>query len=256
MTLVSQPHHLLFEQRRPQSAPIAVCVSLYNYAQYITEALTSVYQQCLETIDLIIVDDASSDTSANVAASWLRQHSRRFNQVLLLRHHRNSGLSASRNTAISQVASPFVFILDADNALYPRCLGQCLEAIEAAQAAVAYPLIEKFGSETGIMGNVVWSRDRLARQNEIDAMALIRRSALEAVAGYTPMPWGWEDYDLWCKLIERGEVGVLVPEILARYRVHASSMLRTTTHQQRNFQRLMADMTHRHPWLNLLSISA
>ncbi|MCU0524019.1 MAG: glycosyltransferase [Elainella sp. Prado103] len=251
MTLTSQPYAILFEQVGNQTVPITVCISLYNYARYIPEALTSVYQQSLAAIDLIIVDDASQDTSIAVTTAWLSQHNQRFNRILLLRHRQNSGLSATRNTAIAQVTSPLVFILDADNVIYPRCLAQCLEAIESSNAAFAYPLIEKFGSATGIMGNILWSRDRLAEKNDIDAMALIRRSALAAVAGYTHMPWGWEDYDLWCKFAERGEFGVLVPEILARYRVHPKSMLHTTTHQQRNLHRLIVDMKQRHPWLHL-----
>jgi hypothetical protein len=55
--------------------------------------------------------------------------------------------------------------------------------IEDTGAEMVYPLIEKFGAETGILGNQNWSAEILARGNYIDNMALIRRTALEAVNG-------------------------------------------------------------------------
>lgn len=254
MTISAQPHSILLQKAGIQAASVTVCISLYNYENYIVETLESVYQQTLEAINLIIVDDHSIDQSTALAQTWLNQNQTRFNSVILLRHHQNCGLAAARNTAISQVTTPFIFILDADNTLYPRCLAQCLEAIEASDAAFAYPLIEKFGHETGIMGNLVWNRDRLAQGNYIDAMALVRRSAMIEVSGYTKMPHpGWEDYDLWCKLAEQGHFGVLVPEVLARYRTHQQSMLQTITNRAGNIETVIADMTKRHPWLQLTS---
>lgn len=248
---LAKSYLVLFEKLGSRSAPITVCISLYNYQDYILETLESVYRQTLEVIDFVVVDDQSKDASATVAQRWLEQHQLRFNTVRLLRHVENSGLSAARNTAISLVETPFVFILDADNHLYPRCLTRCLEVLETTDAAFAYPLIEQFGAVQGIMGNLVWSQERLAYQNYIDAMALVRRDAVLAVGGYTPMPYGWEDYDLWCKLAEQEQVGVLVPEILARYRVHQTSMLRGTTNKSGTIELVRADMMQRHPWMKL-----
>ncbi len=246
-----QPYSTLFTQSGRQKAKVTICVSLYNYQDYIVEALESVYAQTLHTLDLIVVEDCSTDWSATVAQVWFEQRHERFNTVQLIQHQKNSGLSAARNTALSLAETPFVFILDADNLLYPRCIAQCLEAIEASDAAFIYPMIEKFGNSPGIMGSFVWNRERLAQENYIDAMALLRKSVIVEIGGYTPMPLGWEDYDLWCKLSETGHYGVLVPEILARYRTHEQSMLNTTTRQEKNVQILNDEMMKRHPWLQL-----
>ena len=61
-------------------------------------------------------------------------------------------------------------------------------------------------------------------------MALIRRACWLVVGGYSRLDVdGWEDYDLWCKFVERGFFGVRVPGVSARYRVHPSSMLGAST---------------------------
>ena len=82
-------------------------------------------------------------------------------------------------------------------------------------------------------------------------MALLSKENLYEVGGYSSMHLGWEDYDLWCKFIEKNYYGVLVPEILARYRVHKDSMLNSITNKKTNMAKITADMVSRHPWLKL-----
>lgn len=249
--IFTHPHSLLFEKKRSRPVSVTVCVSLYNYADYIRETLGSLLEQTLEAFDLAIIDDASSDASAEITCDWLKKNAERFERILLVRHDRNSGgPSAPRNTAIALSDTPFIFSLDADNTLYPRCLERCLEVIEDTRAEMVYPLIEKFGAETGILGNQNWSAEILARGNYIDNMALIRRTALEAVNGYSYMwLYGWEDFDLWCKFVEQDFQGVLVPEILARYRVHPKSLLQA--HTKSRARSVTEEILERHPWLTI-----
>ena len=116
----------------------------------------------------------------------------------------------------------------------------------------AYPMIEKFGNEQAVMGNMVWEKKRFLKQNYIDAMSLIRRDIICNMNGYSIMDVpGWEDYELWCRLIERNLYGVLVPEILAKYRTHDTSLLNTVSNQQENIKRLHREMQELHPWLQL-----
>jgi len=103
-----------------------------------------------------------------------------------------------------------------------------------------------------VIGNVVWERSQFLVENKIDAMSLIRRSALLQVDGYSNLEiMGWEDYDLWCKFFDMGLYGVPIAEILARYRTHSKSMLQSVSNQSENIQRLHQEMKMRHPWLEL-----
>ena len=251
------PHETIFLQSI-ESIPskVTVCISLYNYKDYITETLSSVYRQTQLDLDLIVVEDRSPDSSLAIAREWIVRHAERFNTVRLVQHEQNQGLSAARNTAIGISRTPNLFILDADNLLYPRCIERCLLALEAdPQASVAYPIIEKFGEESGLMGNVVWTRDRFKQRNYIDAMSLIRKDAIVAVDGYSEQSaigkLGWEDYELWCKFIDLNFYGVSVSEILARYRTHNTSMLNSVSNRQENIGRLHREMMILHPWLDL-----
>jgi hypothetical protein len=75
-----------------------------------------------------------------------------------------------------------------------------------------------------------WDPQRLRYGNFIDAMAMVRRQALLDAGGYVTDPrlHGWEDFALWCAFAQKGLDGVRVPEILARYRVAAHSMISIT----------------------------
>lgn len=246
----------LVQSQATRAADVTVCISLYNYESRVVETLNSVVSQTQTVIDLVIVEDCSPDNSLSVAMQWLQNNSLRFNAIQLLQHTENRGLSAARNTAISASTTPYIFILDADNLLYPRCVERCVEALQAdPEASVAYPIIEKFGEEEGLIGNVVWNPERFKVRNCIDAMSLIRRQALLAVEGYSELEavgrLGWEDYELWCKFIDRKMYGVPVPEILARYRTHQTSMLNSVSNQQANIAKLHREMMILHPWLEL-----
>ena len=249
--VIQKQTRVVFETERKDAEGIGVTVivTLYNYEQYIKNALDSVLKQGHSNIELIIVDDASTDNSKNAARTWLEKNGARFSHARLLSHVANSGISQARNTAFENAANDYVFVLDADNEIYPAAIAKLLEACISANAEAAYSRIEVFGAEKGILG-AVWKPSRFAKGNYIDAMALIRKSAWREAGGYTLFKiQGWEDYDLWCKFVELGFRGEFVPELLCRYRVHKSSMLRTTTNP--NLDRVRAEMKVLHPWLKI-----
>jgi SAM-dependent methyltransferase/glycosyltransferase involved in cell wall biosynthesis len=230
-------------------ADVTVIVPVYNYANYLTEALDSVREQSLSLIDLVIVDDCSTDESLAVARNWLNHNLPRFNRTLLLRNRSNAGLGLARNVGFGAAETQFVLQLDADNKLLPECASRCLEAIQAAGAAFVYPTLKQFGNAEALFSEQPYDTALLAGGNYIDALALVRLSAWAAVGGYDHIRFGWEDYDLWCKFAERGLYGHHLPEVLALYRVHEGSMLKTVTDIDANKHRLIAEMRARHPWI-------
>ena len=246
----------------PQRPPLAsVVVSLYNYADRITEALQSVRAQTQQCLELIVVDDASTDNGTSVVERWidtcLSAVGHPFVRVLLLRHAHNVGLATARNTALAHSQARWCFVLDADNALYPDAVAGCLALIDSSdpQLAVVHPLLA-VEAESGrsdekrtLVRSQSWQRERLRFENHVDAMALVRRSAWEAVGGYTHIEGGWEDYDFWCKLVGAGYYGLQCPRILAVYRSHAASMSHCTTN--RSWHALSRTLQQRHPWLQL-----
>ena len=248
----------VFEHVRDVEPPpdlVTVAVSLYNYAEFLPDCLDSVLAQRHGAIELVVVDDVSAkDDSVAVAHEWMQAHKERFSRALLLRHKRNQGLAQARNTAFEHARASHVFVMDADNAIYPRAIGRLRQAIATSRAAAAYTQMELFGTKHTVGLADVWRPEWLRHGNYIDAMALISRSAWGDVGGYTHIEGGWEDYDLWCKFIEQGYVAAFVPEMLCRYRVHRASMLRTET--ARSYDGVFIEMTMRHPWMELAPIDA
>jgi glycosyltransferase involved in cell wall biosynthesis/SAM-dependent methyltransferase len=242
----------VFARDRLGQAEVTIVVPVHNYGHTIVQTLDSVRAQTLEDLDLIVVDDRSTDDSLAVVLEWVRQNQRRFSRTLVLRNRENCGLGPTRNGGFDAAETPFVFPLDADNLLRPECCAEALATIHATGAAFVYPAIQRFGIETGLMGTDGYSPVRFAGGNYIDAMALVSKSAWAAVGGYEHLPYsGYEDYDFWCRCVERGLFGHAIGERpLADYRVHPGSMIRTVIANPDRLRRLIADIKRRHPWIS------
>lgn len=216
----------------PREKPlVSVVLTVYNYEALVTKAIESVAASEFADYELVIVDDASSDRSgerireALLQAPWVTAK-------LFTRAH-NEGLAQARNKGTELAAGELVFMLDADNLIRPHALGRLVRALEEDPgASFAYGIIEQFGIEgpTGLLSYLPWDPARLRYGNYIDAMAMLRRDELLDAGGYVTDPrlHGWEDFALWCAFAERGSHGARVPEILARYRVAAYSMISIT----------------------------
>jgi glycosyltransferase involved in cell wall biosynthesis len=244
---------VLFAQDRLDDAAVTVIVPLHNYAQYVTEALESVAAQTLGLLDLVVVDDASTDASRDIALAWAQQNAGRFNRLLVIANEANAGLGPTRNAGFAAAETPYVLPLDADNRLRPACCARLLEAARAGTAAFVYPVLQEFGEQAKQRNVFPYAPVRLIGVPHIDATALIARAAWAAAGGYGDSRLGWEDYEFWCRLAEQGLYGAqLAGEPLAEYRVHGDSLLLATTETQAHKPAVMAEMTRRHPWLRLV----
>jgi len=242
---------LLFERQSGDVADVAVLIPCYNYGRYVDEALDSVLGQTAASIELVVVDDRSTDDSVAVVQRWLAKHARRFVAATHLRNRVNSGLSLTRNAGFAWATAPLVLPLDADNVLAPGCVAALRDALAESRAAAAHPTLDRFGDVQETWPAMPWCPDRLRAGNYIDAMALIRRSAWARCGGYVRVPYGWEDYDFWCAMVEEGLWSRPVPDAIARYRVHGASMLHTATDVPANRSRLVDFLHARHPWLTI-----
>ena len=161
-------------------------------------------------IELVVVDDGSRDQSFETAVRMLASSSI---PSVVVRKATNTGLADARNTGVAHARGRYVFILDADNWIYPACLPTLHAEIVNSGVAVVYSLIQRFDDESGeplgLLSTHEWDPAALLRGAYIDAMALVDRRALEDVGGYSgeliEYGWfGWEDYDLWLKFCPKG----------------------------------------------------
>ena len=160
----------------------------------------------------------------------------------LIRKRLNTGLADTRNIGLAHAQAPAVFVLDADNWIYPNCLQSLHSALDQSVAA-SYGIIRRFDDDTGeslgLLSALAWDAQDLVRRPYLDAMAMFNREAILAVGGYSmeliEHGWfGWEDYDLWLKLASAGKACRQVPRVCSAYRVHPSSMLQRTNRNSEN----------------------
>ena len=202
-------------------------------------------------VELIVVDDVSTDQSFKVAENWLEANQHSFTRVVLARHDANSGLPYTRNIGFTLAMANYVFPIDADNLIYTRCLERCHAVMQQHQSAVVYHIVERFGAESGLINLAQWSRDTFRLGNQVDAMALISQFSWAKVGGYnSTMRLGWEDYELWLRFCEAGLTGIRLP-ILGRYRVHQQSMTKTVTSKAKTVSTLKRTLQARYTWLGL-----
>ena len=229
---------------------VSVVVSVHNYRWFVEPCLESVLASTDVHPEVIVIDDASTDESPQRTRAFMEAH-----PEFPLAHvvfPTNRGLSAARNRGFETARSEFVFVLDVDNLLYPTALVRLHEALLASDSGFAYGAIEAFGDRRGLLSVYPWDVAHLVQGNYIDAMSMIRRTTWQRVGGYVEGAdadalYGWEDFDFWLSCAELGISGLFVPEILARYRTHANSMLTVTNLETGSLRALLPA---RHPSLD------
>jgi GT2 family glycosyltransferase len=199
---------------------VSVVIPCYNLGQYLDEAVDSVRAQSFDDWEIIIVNDGSTDPATN---DRLVDYRRPKTRVLTTE---NRGLPAARNLAIAHASGAYLCALDADDKLEPQYLERAVARLEADPTlGFVSSWLETFGDEQW-----VWKQDRcdlaaLLAECTVCTAAVVRASAVEAVGGYDEtMTLGYEDWDLWISLVERGIRGIIIPEVLFRYRRRAGSM--------------------------------
>jgi len=229
------------EPARPE---VAVVIPCYRYAHLLPEAVASVVAQTWRELHIVLVDDGSPDTTAEVAAALIAKYPER--RIELLRQS-NQGLAAARNAGVRATQSPLVLPLDADDRLAPHAIERLVQALQRGAGDVATPLGRTFGDEDRQLVTLPATRSRLLAGNCLVYSSLYRRALFERIGGYGDnLRAGYEDWDFWLSALEAGARFVHVPEELFLYRRHGSTMLTTA---DRKAMELRATVVCNHPQL-------
>lgn len=221
------------------TARVSVIIPAFNAAAFIAETLAALQAQTLTDWEAVVVDDGSTDGTAEVVAAVAARDGR----VRLLRQA-NSGPGAARNHGLRETTAPFVLFLDSDDLPLPHALASFVSVLEARPETVGvYGQYETFGA--GIRPEAPPHSDRddfLTRMLEFVPMGLhisnfmVRRSAVEAIGGWHGAFPVCEDWYLWVRLARDAPSGVVaLPELTMRIRRHGGQL-------SRHVARMEADM--------------
>lgn len=111
---------------------ISVIVPVYNVEDYLDQCMESIVGQTYPHLEILMVDDGSTDNSGTLCDQWAER-----DQRIRVIHQENGGLSAARNTALDAMSGELVIMVDSDDVLHPDAVSILLQAIQAHHAEVA-----------------------------------------------------------------------------------------------------------------------
>ncbi|MFY0604279.1 MAG: glycosyltransferase [Flavobacteriaceae bacterium] len=106
---------------------VSVVMVCYNHEKFCLEALNALKGQSYNNIQLIIMDDCSSDNSVHLISKWIKDH---FEEAIFIAHKNNIGLTKTLNEAISYVSGAYVAIISCDDKMLPTRIEDCVFALE------------------------------------------------------------------------------------------------------------------------------
>lgn len=207
---------------------ISIIVPTYNQAEYLEDCLESAYNQTQPAHEIIVVNDGSTDGTAEIAERYRFAQFPGIESPVKVIHQVNKGLASARNTGIMNATGEFILPLDSDDMLKENAIERLTAAIYTYNADIIAPSFEMFGLRDDKVILQGFTLEDLKVANRMGYFSLVRRSALLETGGYSPkMTWGFEDFHEWFDLFRRGKNIAVLQEILVRYRVRSNSMLTT-----------------------------
>jgi hypothetical protein len=212
---------------RAQGAQPAVTVVMpvRDAAAFVGEALDSVLAQTYTGFEIVVVDDASTDGTADVLRRYADP------RVRLIRHPRKGGVAVALNTGISSSRSRYVARMDADDVALPERLAQQVRFLDRNPSiGIVGANMQPIGSDgrptapstmvPTLPGHVRWM---LHVHNCVNHPTVVaRREVFQALGGYRLGAVAAEDYDLWIRAMDITRIAN-IPDVLLHYRVHPSS---------------------------------
>jgi glycosyltransferase involved in cell wall biosynthesis len=213
---------------------VSVVIPCYNQAEFLARAVDSVLDQTYGRIEVVVVDDGSTDATPTVMAGY-------GSRIKAVRQA-NVGVSAARNAGLADATGEIVMFLDSDDFLFPDFIERHVAAMEShPEGAVFYGGCVQVDATDRELGRVLpkaLPRDALvallcANRIQFDAVT-VRREAVLRIDGFDPVLSGYADWDWLIRLAAEGHRFVSVPGAWVAYRRHDESM-------SSSYNRMLAD---------------
>jgi glycosyltransferase involved in cell wall biosynthesis len=220
------------DEERPLT--VSAIIPLYNGEQYLAAAISSIVEQDVPVLEVIVIDDGSSDGSAAEADRLASHYAGRL-EIRVLRQE-NAGQSAARNAAAAVARGDLLAFLDQDDWWHPAhvrrlaapfrgrpdigfCYGD-FDEIDGAGNWVVRSFLAAHRIEHPRTSIIQWiANDTMV----LPTATLVRASAYRAVGGFDPELIGYEDDELWIRLFRAGWKSHYVTRSVSVFRVHGNS---------------------------------
>lgn len=188
---------------------ISIIIPVYNGEKTLNKTLESIAAQTYKNIEVIIINDGSTDNTEKVFERFVTKNN--LNNTYLFVNQENQGAPSARNHGARKARGDFLFFCDADAILKKDALEKMLQALsENTQASYVY---SSFYWGKKIFKLWPFDAERLKKMPYIHTMALIRREKFPE-NGWDESIKKLQDWDLWLTMLEQGNVGYFVDEVL------------------------------------------
>lgn len=235
------PDPIRFTDRPAHGTPlVSVLVPHYNQAQFLGECIDSIWAQTYPRIELVVVDDASTDRDAEAALAELETHE----DVIVLRLAENGGPSRARNRGVDLCSGRYVLPMDADNVLLPDAVENLVEQLGAAAEDIGfiYPNFQFFGNREDYCEAPPYSLYALLQDNFCDTCSLLDRMIFDAGERYCEdIRLGHEDWEFFLRLAARGVRGEAANGPTLRYRKWGFNRFESVEYASQPFRERLAE---------------
>jgi len=195
---------------------VSLLMPIYNYGNRLNQTLNSVFQQDYTNFEIIIVDDGSTDEYVKMKLKHLEKAER-----IKVVYKENGGPSSARNEAFKHASGDYILPLDADDMILPGYLKICVAILQKNEnISPVYCDTIHAGQQQRLDKRPDWTKEMLLRGPFIVNCSMFHRKAFEKVNGYDDKLFGWEDYDMWIRMMKEGYIGKRIPKPLFIYFHH------------------------------------
>lgn len=195
---------------------VAVVIPCFNSGSFIREAVDSALAQSHPALEVVVVDDGSTDRGTLEALEKLPERVRLIVQ-------KNAGPAAARNTAIASTDAPFVLPLDADDRLGTRAAELGAQHLSSdPEVGIVAGAMTLVGDAHGYQPCAYTGPESMLGQTTIPNISAFRRDDWAEVGGYPESIRRGEDWAFWMRILRLGRRVTVVPEVFYEYRISAA----------------------------------
>lgn len=235
-------------QKNQELPLVSVIVPVYNVELYLRQCLDSILAQTYKNLEIILVDDGSTDQSGKICDEYAKMDDR-----VVSYHQKNTGQASARNYGMTKMNGEYVAFIDSDDYVVPDYINKMMEISVEYDADLVQGLMQRFWDDGRIENAKVESKEI----EQYSASTALREFCYQRK--FMPSPWcklikthlisdlefpvgmGYEDLAIMYKLIGNAKRVVLVPEILYFYRQHSSSTMHNSFSDKKIDRIIIAD---------------
>ncbi|MGO1368495.1 glycosyltransferase family 2 protein [Senegalia sp. (in: firmicutes)] len=204
---------------------VSVITPVYNCEKYIGETIESALSQTYQDIEIVLVDDCSTDQSADIINNYIKRYT---DKIAYHKQEKNMGAAVARNTALDIAKGRYVAFLDSDDLWYSEKIEKQMELIEKNDAAICYAAIEMIDEGNNLI------KGKRSIKEKIDYKFLLKNTMIATssvvidrnITGDFQMPLvrSGQDYATWLQLMRNGLDAYGINEVLVQYRKSNNSL--------------------------------